>query len=236
MTKYQFIQTCASTYRPFNVGDRVAVRHPGKYLTTALIGEQGTVRRVYPGSIAVALDTVYNDRSSKGHFYFTEEQIMHANAFDKWRADNSHPEDMGDNVPEELKGEHMKLDGNYKIAHVDFIDELGTKVYQYALYEEHAKVGDLALVKALGAHKLVKILEISDEPSDGVEITAEIICLVDTSSYGARIERRRKREELKAQMKARAAQLQELALYEMMAKNDGAMKALMEEYSALEAN
>ena len=229
MTAKQAIAIMAKSYRPFNVGDRIIVKANSKYTYGNLINETGTVRRVYPGNVAVELDTVYNNRSSEGLFYFGEEHLEHIRYYEACA--------NGECSTEELKGEHMKLDGNYKIAHVDFIDDLSaTKVYQYALYEEHAKVGDLALVKARGAHKLVKIVEISDEPSDGVEITAEIICMVDTSEYGKRIERRRKREELKAQMKARAAQLQELALYEMMAKNDSNMAALMAEYAALEAN
>ena len=228
MTARQAIEVMAKSYRPFNVGDRVIVKANSKSSYGNLINESGTVRRAYPGNIAVELDTVYNNRSSEGLFYFSEEHLAHIRDYEAYT--------HGEWSTEELKGELMKLDGNYRIAHVDFIDELSTtRVYQYALYEEHAKVGDLALVKARGAHKLVKIVEISDAPTDDVEVTAEIICLVDTSEYGKRIERRRKREELKAQMKARAAQLQELALYEMMAKNDSNMAALMNEYAALEA-
>ena len=77
MTAKQAIAIMAKSYRPFNVGDRIIVKANSKYTYGNLINETGTVRRVYPGNVAVELDTVYNNRSSEGLFYFGEEHLEH---------------------------------------------------------------------------------------------------------------------------------------------------------------
>lgn len=194
----------------FHIGDRVITLTNGKYriLNVGLIG---TVRTAYEGNIAVELDDAYNDRSSKGYFYFTEKQLKL------------------------LKGDYeLKMEGNYRIADVQFIEGANkTEVYAYACYDADVNVDDICVVKSahhgFGIARVVRFREKTDEV-----ITREIVCVADFHKFEAREEARKKRAELKKTMAKRASALQEIAMYEMLAKDDPEMADLLRNYKELE--
>lgn len=62
----------------------------------------------------------------------------------------------------------------------------------------------------------------------------EVVCKVDFSSYTARKEKAEKIKRLKAEMNKRVERLKEDAVYEMMAEKDPVLKALLDEFKALQ--
>lgn len=193
-----------------HIGDRIITLTNGKYRTLD-VGMTGTVRTTYEGSIAVKLDDAYNDRSSRGYFYFTEKQLKL------------------------LKGEdELKMEGNYRIADVQFIEGANkSEVYAYACYDEDVNIDDICVVKSahhgFGIARVVRFREKTDEV-----ITREIVCVADFHKFEAREMAREKRAELKKTMAKRASALQELAMYEMLAKSDPEMAELLKNYKELE--
>ena len=194
----------------FSIGDRVMILTNGRYRTID-VGMIGTVRTTYGGNIAVKLDDAYNDRSSRGYFYFTEKQLVL------------------------LEGDYeLKMEGNYRIADVQFIEGANkTEVYAYACYDEDVNVDDICVVKSahhgFGLAKVIRFREKTDEV-----ITREVVCKGDFSKFEAREEARKMRNELKKTMAKRASALQELAMYEMLAKSDPEMADLLRNYKEVE--
>lgn len=190
------------------VGDRVRVKR-SKYKE---IGPDlmGTVRSMYLDSIAVEIDCFTNQRSEYGWYYFTRKQLEQVTS-----------------------GGTKHMEGNYRIAIVHFIDGSNTNVaYQYACYDDDIKEGDICVVKS--AHHGFGIAKIHAlEPKNDTVITREIVCKADFTAYNSRENARKRREELKKKMAARAAQLQEVALYAMLAKEDADMSELLKEYEGL---
>lgn len=197
----------------FQCGDRVLITHnSNKYKNYALLGCIGTVRCAYTNNIAVEVDDCSNKNSSYGCFYFNASQLKKLK-----------------------KGDEKIMEGNYMIAEVQFLEGSNTeRTYRYALYDFNIGIGDICVVKSahhgLGIARVKSISAKTDE-----EITREIICKADFSDYEARVAIRKRKDELKRKMADRAAKLQELALYKMMAAEDADMAELMREFDGLGA-
>lgn len=191
-------------------GDRVVVIRGGTYKEVPQ-GATGTVRSEYNGNIAVVIDGIINPRSSYNCFYFTTRCIKHIN-----------------------EKESKIMEGNYRIAQISFLEGNNTdKKYPYACYDDSIEIGDICVVASehhgLGIAKVIDIGPKTDE-----KITREIICKCDFGAYNARVANRKRRAELIKQMHNRAAELQEVALFKMMAENDDGMKSLLNEFNAME--
>lgn len=202
----------------FGVGARVKViRQPNKYWKDKLVGLIGTVRSESGKSISVIFDTVQNERSSYGCFYFkvTELELM----------DEPNNEIMEEkNMP--------KITNYFNAVTVQFIGDVNPCPCVYANFDEGLKVGDLCVVKP--AHHelaLARVAKIIDK--NAIELQREIVAKVYTDDYDFRVEMRNKAAELKAKMEARAKQLQDIALYQMLAKDDPDMADLLERYQSL---
>ena len=190
-----------------STGDRVEVISDNYKGRTA--GLTGTVRSNYEGSIAVNLDGMTNTRSSYGCFYDKNNQLK------------------------KLGGDII-MEGNYNIAHVKFLEGSNTNsIYHYALYEgTEATIGDICVVKS--AHHgfgLARIVDI--QPKSNEAITREIICKADFKAYEERVACRKRKAELMAEMKTRAAAAQEILIYKNLAASDPAMAELLGEYEKL---
>lgn len=190
-----------------SAGDRVEVISDNYKGCTA--GLTGTVRSNYEGSIAVNLDGMTNTRSSYGCFYYKNNQLK------------------------KLGGDII-MEGNYIIAHVKFLEGSNTNsIYHYALYEgTEATIGDICVVKS--AHHgfgLARIVDI--KPKSNEAITREVVCKADFSAYEERVACRKRKAELMAEMKKRAAAAQEILIYKNLAASDPAMAELLSEYEKL---
>lgn len=144
-------------------------------------------------------------------------------------------------IKSEEENEQMaKLTGYYAVA-VAVIEEVTCcckKDYYYAVFDDGNtyKAGDQVLVS--GCNKdVLTIKEILTVPEAEVKynknITAEIICRVDTSAYDQRIENRKKAEKLKKDMDAVIKQMDVTKKYEMYAAENPELAALLDQYKEL---
>ena len=95
-----------------------------------------------------------------------------------------------------------KLSGFNKVAVIEQGTGYNQKDYFYALYDDNIYPGDkvLASGSASGLIWTVKDVFEYDETIPTKNITAEVICKVDTSAYDKRCANRKKAEELRKQM------------------------------------
>ena len=206
----------------FRVGNRVKVVAQHKYPTENLIGLIGDVRSNYGSEIAVKFDNVTNERSARGYFYFKASELEKVDEYDN-------------DIMEEKRMNNTKITGYRNIAKVKYINESrGSKdcTHQYANFDWELKAGDLCVVRTdFDQFIVARVFEIED--STDLEMYREVVARVDTDAYDFRVESRVKAAELKAKMEARAKQLQDIALYQMLAKDDPDMAALLQEYQGL---
>ena len=142
-------------------------------------------------------------------------------------------------IKSEEENEQMaKLTGNYAVAVIEEVTCCCKKDYYYAVFEDGNtyKAGDQVLVS--GCNKdVLTIKEILTVPEAEVKynknITAEIICRVDTSAYDQRVENRKKAEKLKKDMDAVINQMDVTKKYEMYATENPELAALLDQYKEL---
>jgi hypothetical protein len=132
-----------------------------------------------------------------------------------------------------MEENNMHTVTNYlNIAKVKFVDGNNERTYDYANYDVFLKAGDLCVVKTanhgLGLARVVEIIDRND-----IETQREIVSIVNTEDYDLRVATRAKAAELKTKMQERAKQLQDIDLYQMLAKDDPAMMELLIEYQTL---
>lgn len=209
-------------YLDKHVGHRVLIIGPGHY-HGKYIGMEGEIRAVWSiDNLAVAIDGKRNPASGHGYFYFkfSELEILNKNTKTATAAE---------------KGESkmQKMENYLNVAVVQFLNDRDPfRTYEYANYTPDLAVGDLCAVAS--AHHglgLAEIVEIKDHASE--DLFREIVAKVDTSSYDNRVERRKKAAELRAQMRERAKQLQDIVLYQTLAERDPSMAQMLQEYLAL---
>ena len=131
-----------------------------------------------------------------------------------------------------------KLTGYYAVAVIEEGTGYCKKDYYYAVFDDGNtyKAGDQVLVS--GCNKdVLTIKEILTVPEAEVKcnknITAEIICRVDTSAYDQRVENRKKAEKLKKDMDAVIKQMDVTKKYEMYAAENPELAALLDQYKEL---
>lgn len=204
----------------FGIGTRVKVIKQFKYPGEKLLGLEGTVRSDTGNQISVVLDTVKNSRSTFGCYYFKPTELL---AIDEFT----------DNNMEEKNMKNVTAITNYlNVVQVKYVNSPTKGVFQYANFEPDLKVGDLCVVKSEDNYTLVAKVEEIVEPVEH-ELFREVIAKVYTDGYDNRVNMRNKAAELKAKMEARAKQLQDIALYKMLAENDPDMADLLHEYQAI---
>ena len=209
-------------YQPdskFPVGTRVEVTRNMHRYAENLVGLVGTVDSPGAGSIGVVFDEIRNPRSAYGRFYIET-------AYLKVVGDNTNNTNNTNNKMEE-KTMH-KITNYLNVVKIQDIN--GGRAYseKFANFDPNLQAGDLCVIMLCDRTCLAKVDSISE--STGEELYNEVISKVDTTDYDARVEAREKAAELKSKMEARAKQLQDIALYQMLAKDDPDMAALLQEY------
>lgn len=210
-------------YTDKSIGRRVRIIGPGHYKSRCL-GEIGTIRAVWSlDNIAVRLDDLTNAASKEGYFYFKSTELEFI--------DNENNETA--NAADKGEKNMQKLTNYINIAEMEFLNEKDPfRTYEYANYDPDLKQGDLCVV--MTAHHgmaLAAVVEIKETTENDVE--REIVARVDTAEYDKRVERRKKAADCKKQMQERAKALQDLVLYQTLAKDDPEMAQLLKEYLAL---
>lgn len=201
-------------------GMRVVVNANQTSYKKSYLGCPGTVIKdlTFPyDKFEVALDGEDNVRSMSGHFYFKGFELSAAT----------------DNTIDILEENNMQNITNYlNIAKIRFIDGNNSSTYEYANFDPSLKEGDMCVVKSahngLGVATVVEIINRTD-----IQTLREVVAKVDTEAYDLRVANRAQMAELKGKMKERAKQLQDIALYQMLAKDDPDMAALLNEYQSI---
>lgn len=205
----------------FSVGDRVRIRKTAYKILHK--GDIGTVRSAFTPygcktaiRIAVDIDGVYNARSGLGCFYFEPNEL----------------EKLQEQKGDSKMGNNIAIEGNYRIAVVTNL-AMPDKSYVCACFDEGMKQGDKCIVIDQIKHYILgEVSMFMDEYSQA--ITHEIVCSVDFTAYETRKDLREKRAKLMKQMADRAASLQQIAIYKMLAEQDPEMGDFMNEFMALE--
>lgn len=134
-------------------------------------------------------------------------------------------------MPTNLKYEVPMLP-NFRVAGCIYPDSVNS--YAFALYEDDIAVGDKVVVRnSGGVLQIVEIESIGEMSKDRVKNGCEVICKIDMAAYEARKAKAAQIHELKKEMDAKVAQLQAVALYELMAEKDPSLKTLLAEFKAL---
>lgn len=197
------------------------------YLGVPFEGKTGTVvgsyydPRKYEKLYCVSIDGMPNRRSALGGFWFSDKDLA--------VLDNS-PITINTNTEEEK----AMLPG-YKTASIQFLDGPNKeKTYFYALYDDTIQPNDLVVVST-GHHglALARVAFIGG-PASYVTHNREIVCKADTSAWEARKEKAKTLQQLREEMDERVKQYQATALYELAAEKDPALKALLDQFKALQ--
>ena len=206
----------------FGIGARVKVIRQRKYPSEKLLDLIGTVRTDYSNQVSVVFDTITNTRSAYGAFYFKPVDLVEVDEFDN-------------EIKEEKNMSRMSKITNYlNTAMVELSDNRGKNgTFKFANFEADLQEDDICVVmtefEVLRVGRVVEII-----PHDELtEHFREVVAKVYTDAYDTRVELRAKAAELKAKMEARAKQLQDIALYQMLAKDDPDMADLLNEYQGL---
>ena len=132
-----------------------------------------------------------------------------------------------------------KLEGYYAVAGTK--EGCYGKKYFYAIYDdgETYKAGDKIVVS--GANKdILTIEEILTPDECNTNITAEVICKVDTSAYDKRVEERKEKAErkkeaykIKKQMDYMITEMDQTKRYELYASNNPELAEKLKAYKEL---
>ena len=202
----------------FAIGDRVKVTYH-KY-NAVPVGAKGTVKKIYGNNISVEIDNMYNTSSQYGYFYFEDDLLELLN------------EGSNNNMNTTSQ---TAMTGNFRTAEVQFLEGRNTNTrYLYACYDAGIVVDDICVVKTLnhgfGIAKVAGFVETNEK------IYREIICRADFSAYDQRVANRKRMSELLDLMQSRAADIQQLGLFKLLAKEDASMQSLLSEFEQLANN
>lgn len=124
----------------------------------------------------------------------------------------------------------------FKVAGIRFLEGSNTdNIYAYALYDNEIKEDDIVVVQS-GHHGLgiAKVACIDEDASPNeVQCGREIIAKVDFTAFNERKEKAAKLAKIKKEMDKKVKELQSIALYEMLADKDPALREMLDEFKAL---
>ena len=140
------------------------------------------------------------------------------------------------------KGENNMLMGNnYKVATVKFVEGNNTeREYHYALYDDDIYGGNHVVVKSANHGMGIAVVtyvfeddEITQQMRDYCNEGREIVAKFDMGAYNHRVANRKKAKQLKAEMNKKMKEMQELAMFEMMAEKNPELKEMLDTYKEL---
>lgn len=144
------------------------------------------------------------------------------------------------NLKEEEESKNMAaLTGFKAVAVIEQGTGCYKKDYHYAIYDDGTTYmpGDKVYVSGTSNTCILKIKEIitPKETADRCKknITAEIICRVDTNAYDARVEQRKEAAALKKEMDKMIKQMDETKKYDMYAAENPELKEMLDKFKNL---
>lgn len=207
---------CSSKY----IGKQVRIRKEGYYgkRRLHLTGTIGVVCSFWnTDNLGVKIEGLTNETSKYGYFYFKFTELEFIDS-----KNNKTKIDEG-----EIK--MSKIENYVNVAMVQFMDGNNPNTYEYANFQPDLAIGDACVV--MTAHHGLSLARVVDlKPRTEAALYREIVAKFDTSAYEERVKQREKAAELKAKMNERAKQLQDIGLYQLLAKEDATMAQLLDEY------
>lgn len=199
----------------FEIGDYVKIIHYFPYSSSYLnkyAGHKGEIQRISGSSIGVKLEGLTNQNSGYGLFWFKREELKLVNK-----------------KPQE---EYFMYE-NYSMVKAKYLDEsISKRDIVFAAYESY-EVNDYVVVNS-GHHGFVVAQVTAIDGVEGqVQYGREIICKIDMTAYNDRKARAKRRAELKSKMEAKVKELQETAIFEMLAKEDAGLAEMLKEFKEL---
>ena len=199
-----------------------------KYKEEDIVGQCGQVIKTTGDSIAVQIDGMYNAASSNGLYWFSRSEL---------------------NIIRD-ESEDNKMTGFSKVAIVNLVDDYNQKDYGFALYDED--INEIVkydtnhplylIVNARGKdNRVLGILkEIKTVEEYGKGVTAQVVGVVNMNAYNARIDEENRQKEIAKQkasiekeLKSEIDKMNNIALYEKMAKEHPENPRLAELVNAL---
>ncbi len=207
---------------------KVTYTNKRKYREENIVGLHGQVVKTTSRSIAVQIDGMYNATSSNGLYWFERSEL--------------------DIIKDE--SEDNKMTGFSKVAIVKLVDDYNQKDYGFALYDED--INEIIkydtnhplylIVNAKGKdNRVLGILkEIKTVEEYGKGVTAQVVGVVNMNAYNARIDEENRQKEIVKQkasiekeLKSEIEKMNNIALYEKMAKEHPENPRLAELVNAL---
>lgn len=201
----------------FQKGDRVRVVKRG----LCTYGKEGTVTSVNVKTIEVYIGHGF------GALTYSPKSLKLINKYTENNDNN--------------KGENDMLMGNYGVCKVKFVEGANTsKEYYYAFYDNNICTEDYVVVKSanhgFGIARVTDIIPdhlITQSMRDYCNEGREVVSLFDMSAYEQRIERRKQARQLKSDMNKKMKEMQELAMFELMAEKNPELKEMLDAYKEL---
>lgn len=111
-----------------------------------------------------------------------------------------------------------------KFAKVQFNSNTYGKDYVFKNDIEDLEVGDQVVVDTRYGYSVATVIEFMEQSNIGSKY---LVQKIDISAHKVRLEKERKLKEIKAKMDARRKKLEEIEIYEMLAKQDEEMAGLL---------
>ena len=200
----------------FFLDAKVRIAASSKY-DKKFIGMVGTIDNTSRSDvIGIKIPGYLNPKSEKGIFWFYYDEIEFI---------------------ESEENTVLNHNEDFKVAGVKFLSGSNSdKEYYYALFADDADAqeGDLVVVQT-GHHglALAQISSIDDTDKNKVQCSREIVSIVDTTAFENRKAKRKALVELRKKMDKKVKELQETALYELLAEKDPALAEMLDTYKRL---
>lgn len=141
------------------------------------------------------------------------------------------------NEMEEAPMKYMTYDvpmlPNFTVVGVKFPTNNG-KEYAFACYEDNLSIDDMVVVRnSNGSLSLAQIASIGLLDKSNVLNGCEVVDKIDLTASEARYAKAKEIADLKKEMDEKVAALQAVALYELMAEKDPALKAMLDQFKEL---
>ena len=187
-----------------------------------LIGAIGTIEGMdfLHGIAAVEVPGARNLKSSHKVFHFREDRLELLNA-----------------KQTNINDEEYTMTNYSSVVSISVIRGTWSEVF-CACYEPDIALDDCCVISTPGNGYEIGYVTAVKSPEE-VELTpaggirGEVVCKIDDAAYKARVEQRRQAKELKEKMRERAKKLQDLVLYETLAKSDPEMQQLLDQFKEL---
>ena len=119
-----------------------------------------------------------------------------------------------------------------KIIGVTFEHSSYAKEYAFACYIDDIRVGDTVVVETVNGLMIATVVNL-DATLPGKKTLKQVVDKVDMAAFEERKQKAEKVKKLKTKIEKKVKELQDIALYEMLAEKDPELKNMVSELKGL---